>query len=72
MNKKELQRILEVLGGLALLQGVIGLVHEFTGRLDWGLVQHLGFLDGYEVYGNVALVVLAIALLAAAESRKNG
>ncbi|CAL9289545.1 hypothetical protein SUDANB180_05977 [Streptomyces sp. enrichment culture] len=47
----------------------MGLVHEFT---DWrvGLVRRLGFLDGYEVYASVALVVLALALFAAADSRK--
>ncbi|MEU6391673.1 hypothetical protein [Streptomyces sp. NPDC046939] len=72
MNKKELQQILEVVGVLVLVQGAIGLVHEFTGWLGWGLIQYLGFLDGYEVYGSIALIVLAIALLAAADSQKNG
>lgn len=71
MNKKELRQLLEVVGGLALLQGVIGLVHEFTGWLGWGLIRHIGFLDGHEVYGSVALIVLAIALIAAAESQKD-
>ncbi|MEV3856899.1 hypothetical protein AB0J38_21530 [Streptomyces sp. NPDC050095] len=70
MNKNELRKILEVVGGLALLQGAVGLVHEFTGWLGWGLISHLGFLDGREVYGSIALIVLAIALFAAAESQK--
>ncbi|KUO12618.1 hypothetical protein [Streptomyces sp. DSM 15324] len=63
-----MKEFLEVLGFLALVQGVLGLVHEFT---HWrvGLVQRVGFLDGYEVYVSGALVVLAVTLFAAAESR---
>ncbi|MFF4587523.1 hypothetical protein [Streptomyces sp. NPDC001388] len=66
-----MKELLEVLGFLALVQGVLGLVHEFA---HWrvGLVQRIGFLDGYEVYASVALVVLAFALFAAAEGRKSG
>ncbi len=36
------------------------------------MVRRLGFLDGYEVYASVALIVLSVALFAAAESRKSG
>ncbi|MFI6560170.1 hypothetical protein [Streptomyces sp. NPDC050534] len=66
-----MRQLLEVLGFVALVQGVLGLVHEFT---DWhvGLVQRLGFLDGHGIYASVTLVVLAFALFAAAESRKSG
>ncbi|MEU1400938.1 hypothetical protein ABZ471_00975 [Streptomyces sp. NPDC005728] len=66
-----MKQLLELLGFVALVQGVLGLVHEFT---DWhvGLVQRLGFLNGHEVYASVALVVLAVALFAAAENRKPG
>ena len=53
-----------------LVQGVAGLVHEFT-DWHWGLVQRLGFLDGYEIYASVALLVLGVALFAAAGSRKS-
>lgn len=65
------RELLGVLGFLALVQGVLGLVHEFT---HWhvGLVQRLGFLDdGYEVYASVALVVLAFTLFAAADNWKS-
>jgi hypothetical protein len=50
---------------------MLGLVHEFS---DWpvGLLQRVGFLDGYEVYVGIALIVLAVALFAAAESRRSG
>lgn len=68
-ESRRVKQLLELLGFIALVQGIMGLVHEFT---DWrvGLVQRLGFLDGYEVYASVALVVLALALFAAADSRK--
>ncbi|MEU9309034.1 hypothetical protein [Streptomyces sp. NPDC048256] len=66
-----MKELLGLLGFLALVQGVLGLLHEFT-RWHVGLVQRLGLLDGYEVYASVALIVLAFALFAAAESRKPG
>ncbi|MEU8574263.1 hypothetical protein [Streptomyces asoensis] len=64
-----MKQLLGVLGFLALVQGVLGLLHAFT---PWhlGLVQRLGFLDGREVYVSVALVVLAFALFAASDSRR--
>jgi hypothetical protein len=66
-----MKELLELLGFIAMTQGAMGLVHEFT---DWkiGLVQKVGFLDGYGIFASVALVVLAFALFAAAESRKSG
>ncbi|MFH8978555.1 hypothetical protein [Streptomyces sp. NPDC017890] len=66
-----MKELLGIIGFLALVQGVAGLVHEFT-DLDWGLVHRVGFLDGYGIYASVALIVLALALFAAAESRKPG
>lgn len=66
-----MKHLLELLGFLALAQGVAGLLTEFT-DLRWGLVQKIDFLDGYGIYASVALVVLAIALFAAAESRRPG
>ncbi|MET9354110.1 hypothetical protein ABZY14_14120 [Streptomyces sp. NPDC006617] len=66
-----MKQLLEFLGFVAVVQGGMGLVHEFT---DWhiGLVQKVGFLDGYEVYVSVALLALGGALFAAAESRGSG
>ncbi|MFG2511002.1 hypothetical protein [Streptomyces sp. NPDC048584] len=66
-----MKQLLEVLGFLAVVQGVAGLVTEFA-DWDWGFVRRLGFLDGYEVYASIALLVLGGALFAAAESRKSG
>ncbi|MFD5628972.1 MULTISPECIES: hypothetical protein [unclassified Streptomyces] len=68
-----MKQLLEVLGFVALVQGVLGLSHSITGwPRGWGLVQRLGVLDGYEIYVSVALLVLSFALFAAAESRKHG
>ncbi|MEV8126099.1 hypothetical protein AB0P07_18675 [Streptomyces sp. NPDC085944] len=66
-----MKKLLEFLGFVTVLQGVMGLVREFT---DWnvGLVRRIGFLDGYEVYASVALLALGGALFAAAESHKSG
>ncbi|GGR97751.1 hypothetical protein GCM10010252_40500 [Streptomyces aureoverticillatus] len=68
-----MKQLLEGLGLILLIQGAAGLVHELTGRLrGWGVVQHLPFADGYELYLSIALIVLAFALFAAAESRRSG
>ncbi|MGW0609105.1 hypothetical protein [Streptomyces sp. NPDC002788] len=64
------KQVLGILGVLALVRGVAGLVHEFVDR-NRGLVPRWGFLDGYEVYASVALLVLGAALFAAAGSRKS-
>lgn len=66
-----MKQLLEVLGFLAVVQGVAGLVSEFT-DWHWGFVQRFGFLDGYEVYASIALLVLGGALFAAAENQKPG
>ncbi|RSS09180.1 hypothetical protein [Streptomyces sp. WAC08401] len=65
-----MKELLEFLGLIAVIQGVAALVHEFT-DWKWGLVQRIGFLDGYEVYAGVVLLALGGALFAA-ESRKSG
>lgn len=63
-----MKQTLEVLGFLAGVQGLAGLVSEFAGW-DWGIVHRFGFLDGYELFASIALLVLGGALIAAAESR---
>lgn len=64
-----MKNLLGFLGFIALVQGVFGLVHVFT---DWrgGLVQRIDFLDGYEVYASIALLVLACALFVLADKQK--
>ncbi|QIJ65521.1 hypothetical protein [Streptomyces sp. JB150] len=65
-----MKTLLEFLGFVALVQGVMGLLQEFT---DWegGLVSRIAFLDDYGIFVSVTLLVLACALFAAAESRKS-
>ncbi|MEU1020456.1 hypothetical protein ABZ383_26290 [Streptomyces sp. NPDC005900] len=68
-----MKRLLELFGFLLLVQGAGGAVHDLTDeRYGWGLLRRLGFLEGYELYASIAMVVLAIALFAAAESQKEG
>ncbi|WP_416969907.1 hypothetical protein [Streptomyces sp. 4F14] len=64
-----MKALLEFLGLIALVQGGMGLLHEFT---DWkiGFVQRIDLLDGLEVYASITLVVLACALFAVAERRR--
>ncbi|WP_406357727.1 hypothetical protein OHB56_34780 [Streptomyces sp. NBC_01635] len=66
-----MKKLLEILGVIALIQGVAGLVHQFT-DWNWGLVQRVGFLEGFEIYAGLALLALAVALFAAAENTKSG
>jgi hypothetical protein len=58
------------LGFVLLSQGVGGIVYELTGGWFrvWALVHRIGFLDGYEVYVCVLLLVLGLAVCVAAES----
>ncbi|GAA1013344.1 MULTISPECIES: hypothetical protein [Streptomyces] len=64
-----MKNLLGFLGFIALVQGAFGLVHVFTG---WhgGLVQRIGFLDGYEIYASIALIVLACALFVLSDKQK--
>ncbi|GAA3503807.1 hypothetical protein GCM10019016_109190 [Streptomyces prasinosporus] len=61
----------EFLGFVAVVQGVAGLVAEFS-DWRWGLVQRIGLLDGRELYASVCLLILGGALFAAAERLKSG
>ncbi|MFH8223989.1 hypothetical protein ACH4C2_33290 [Streptomyces sp. NPDC018057] len=63
-----MKKVLEVAGFVALAQGVLGFVQDFT---HWrvGMVQRLSFLHGYEVFASFVLIVLGCALFAAAEGR---
>ncbi|MFH8791694.1 hypothetical protein [Streptomyces sp. NPDC017941] len=68
-----MKQVLEYLGVVLLIQGVVSLAGEFTDRLrGWGVVHRLPFADGHELYLSIALIALAIAVFAAAESRGTG
>jgi hypothetical protein len=58
------------LGFVLLSQGIGGIAYQLTGgwfRL-WALTYRIGFLDGYEIYVCVLLVVLGVAVCRAAEA----
>ncbi|MEU8971987.1 hypothetical protein AB0D11_22390 [Streptomyces monashensis] len=61
-----MKKVLEVAGFIALVQGVLGLVQEFT---HWhvGMVRRLSFFHGYEAVVSFLLIVLACALFATAD-----
>ncbi|WP_223167306.1 hypothetical protein [Nonomuraea sp. SYSU D8015] len=67
-----MKEVLKVLGWLLLLQGVGGLVNGLLGWWRWAenliVVNHLAFLDGYEVFASIVTGVLGFVLLAVAES----
>ncbi|KOV60641.1 hypothetical protein [Streptomyces sp. MMG1121] len=64
-----MKKVLEIVGFIALVQGALGLVQEFT---QWhvGLVRRLSFFHGYEAIVSFILIILACALFAAAERRE--
>ncbi|NGO70088.1 hypothetical protein [Streptomyces boncukensis] len=69
-----MKKLLGILCFLLLAQGAGGLAHKFTGGWfdKWALVHRIGFLDGYEVYVCVLLIVLGLAVGAASDSVKDG
>jgi hypothetical protein len=62
-----IKKVLEIVGFVALVQGVLGLVREFT---HWhvGMIGRLPFLHDYEVFASFVLIVLACALFAVTDS----
>ncbi|MDX2850191.1 MULTISPECIES: hypothetical protein [Streptomycetaceae] len=58
------------LGFVLLSQGIGGIAYQLTGGWFrvWALTHRIGFLDGYEIYVCVLLIVLGIAVCSAAES----
>ncbi|MFF2021558.1 hypothetical protein ACFVW2_07070 [Streptomyces sp. NPDC058171] len=57
------------LGFVALVQGALGITNEF-GWGDGGLLRHAAFLDGYELFASIALLLFAFALFGVAESMR--
>lgn len=69
-----MEAVLKVFGWLLLLQGMGGLVNTLLGWWRWAenliVVNHLAFLDGYEVFASIVTGVLGFVLLAVADSAK--
>ncbi|MGW2862018.1 hypothetical protein [Streptomyces sp. SDr-06] len=63
-----MRRFLEVTGGLLLVQGVGGLLHEWTGWFGlWTLVHRPDALAGHEVFASIVLAAAGVAVLIASE-----
>ena len=59
-----MNKLLEFVGVVLILEGAAGLIHELIGwfRLV-AIVRHLDFLDGYEVLANAGLIGLGFVAL---------
>lgn len=68
-----MKKILELIGIVLVIQGIAGVVHEFTGWFGlWTIVPYLGFLDGNEIFANIVLAVLGGLMLAVSDSERVG
>ena len=67
-----MKKFVETAGFIVCVQGVAGLLYEWTGwfRL-WTVVARLRFLDDYGLFVNIVLVVTGGALMIAADSIKD-
>ncbi|MBO8186864.1 hypothetical protein [Streptomyces spirodelae] len=68
-----MKKFLGFVSFVLILQGGGGLLHELSGdrlHLPWTVLQHFGFLDGYEIYACVLLIVLGVAVGAASDAVK--
>ncbi|GAA3477566.1 hypothetical protein ACWD4L_37985 [Streptomyces sp. NPDC002596] len=63
-----MKKLCESVGFIVFIQGVAGLLHEWTGwfRL-WAVVRRLEFLSGYPVFVNIVLVVAGASVMVAAD-----
>lgn len=67
-----MKKIVESIGFLLFLQGVGGLMHEWTGwfRL-WTVVRRIDFLSDRGLFVNIVLVVTGIAVMVSADAIKS-
>jgi hypothetical protein len=67
-----MREVVKVFGWLLLLQGLGGLMNTLFGWWPWAknliVANHLGFLEGYEVFAAVVIGVLGFVLIAIADS----
>ena len=60
-----MKKVLEFIGALLVINGGAGIVHEFTGWFsEWTIVTQFPALDGYEIFGNIVVIVVGIAMIA--------
>ncbi|MFD4026201.1 hypothetical protein ACFWRV_22240 [Streptomyces sp. NPDC058576] len=66
-----MKKIVETIGFLVFVQGIGGLLYEWTGwfRL-WTVVRHIDFLSDRALFVNIVLIVAGAAVMIAADSIK--
>ncbi|MFJ8859081.1 hypothetical protein ACIRD8_11655 [Streptomyces sp. NPDC102451] len=64
-----MKKFLETVGFLVFVQGVVGLLYEWTGwfRLC-AVIARIDFVDDHGLYVNLVLVVAGVAVMVAADS----
>ncbi len=66
---RPMKKIVETIGFLVFIQGVGGLLYEWTGWFRfWTLVRHIDFLSDRMLFVNIVLVVAGAAVMIAADS----
>ncbi|WP_406275720.1 hypothetical protein OHT93_30520 [Streptomyces sp. NBC_00191] len=67
-----MKKILEVIGMVLLIAGACGVLRELTGWFRFMgftrfVTDHVGFLDGREIFANVVIGVVGFAVLMIAD-----
>ncbi|MER8088337.1 MULTISPECIES: hypothetical protein [unclassified Streptomyces] len=66
-----MKKICESVGFLVFVQGVAGLINEWTGWFRfWTLVRRLDFVGPYATFVNIVLAVAGAAVMVAADRLK--
>lgn len=65
-----MRKLIELIGFLVFVQGVAGFAGYvlFDHGPIWFLPQHMGFYEGNEVFTNIALLVLGVAVMASGKA----
>ncbi|MFD3410444.1 hypothetical protein [Streptomyces cyaneofuscatus] len=64
-----MKRFIEAVGFIILLQGLGGLVHEWTGWLRlWTPAQHIDFFGDRALFVSIVLIVTGFAIMIAPDA----
>lgn len=64
-----MKKFIEAAGFIILLQGVGGLIHEWTGWLRlWTLAQHIEFFGDRALFVSIVLIVTGFAVMIAPDA----
>lgn len=59
-----MKKAFEFVGVILVIQGIAGVIHEFTGWFGlWTVVHYFSFLDGYEIFANIVLIVTGVVAM---------